>query len=440
MSYPLATVESIKADEKSAIAIGPFGSRMKADLYTENGIPVIRGLNLGNGRELIGPYVYVSEETANGLQSSNLKPGDLVFPHRGNIGEVGIIPASLTRSMMSTSLMKLRVDCAKVLPDYLFHFFRSEEGRRQLLLNASQVGTPGISTPLASLKQLVFPLPNLAIQRDIVEVLGSLNDKIELNRTMNATLEEMVQTLYKSWFVDFAPVKVKARRGDPVTELSISPEAAELFPNALTELEDGTKIPIGWNRSTIGEVASVVGGSTPSTARPDFWDGDLNWVTPRDLSRIHTPILLHTERRITEAGLTQISSGLLPVGSVLLSSRAPIGYLVINAIPVAINQGFIAMKPNGEIPSTFLYCWVKENMDAILARANGSTFLEVSKSNFRPLPVILPENRLLQVFGQMAASLFSQIALNSKESLDLTRMLDELLPRLMNGEVQIVAE
>ncbi|RYG95701.1 MAG: hypothetical protein EON58_13615, partial [Alphaproteobacteria bacterium] len=219
----------------------------------------------------------------------------------------------------------------------------------------------------------------------------------------------------------------------PETVASLAIIAALFAP----ELVDSVlgDIPIGWAIRAIGECAEVVGGSTPSTASPEFWNGEVAWATPKDLSRLSAPVLLETERTITPAGLRTIGSGLLPSGTILLSSRAPIGYLALTECPVAINQGFIAMKPNKGVPACFLLLWTQENLDEIKSRANGSTFLEISKSNFRPLPVALPPQPLLNAFEGSVAPLFALIASNVREAKTLSAIRDTLLPKLMSGEL-----
>ena len=205
-------VEAIKANTPSAIAIGPFGSRMKANLYTDSGVRVIRGNNIGSSRRLEGSFVYVSDVTAADLRSSNVAPDDLVFPHRGAIGEVGIVPDDGHRYMLSTSLMKLSCDTRIAHPLFVFYFFRSPQGRHELLKNSSTVGTPGIATPLASLRHVRLDLPSIVEQRAIAAVLGALDDKIDINRRTGETLEDTARALFKSWFVDFDPVRAKAVR------------------------------------------------------------------------------------------------------------------------------------------------------------------------------------------------------------------------------------
>jgi type I restriction enzyme S subunit len=189
--------------------------------------------------------------------------------------------------------------------------------------------------------ELKLALPPLGAQRAIADFLDEIEGKIELNRRMNETLEAMARALFKSWFVDFDPVRAKAEGRDA----GLPQPLADLFPDSFEDSELG-EIPKGWEIKTVDELADVVGGTTPSTKEPSYWEaGVYAWATPKDLAALSVPVLLDTDRRITDAGLSQIGSGLLPEGTVLLSSRAPIGYLAIAEVPVAINQGFIAMRP-----------------------------------------------------------------------------------------------
>ena len=247
--WRLLSIEAVKAKTRTAISIGPFGSRMKSDRYVAAGVPVIRGNNISDTRELIGELVHVSEETADELRTSNVYPDDLFFPHRGAIGQVGIVPRGREgRYVLSTSLMKLTCDTFLVDPLFVFYFFRSAAGRHQLLKNASTVGTPGIGQPLASLRSIRLPVPPLTVQRAVARILSLLDDKIELNRRMNETLEAMARALFKSWFVDFDPVRAKAEGRQPA---GMDAETAALFPSEFEESALG-EIPRGWRVSTGG--------------------------------------------------------------------------------------------------------------------------------------------------------------------------------------------
>lgn len=304
-------------------------------------------------------------------------------------------------------------------------------------------------------------------RKRIVEILSSFDEKIQLNTQINQTLEQIAQALFKSWFVDFDPVRAKVQalsdglsleqaelaamqaisgktpkeltalsqtQPDRYAELA---ETAKAFPCEMVEV-DGGEVPKGWELSTIGEEVETVGGATPSTKEESFWNnGKIAWTTPKDLSSATSPVLINTERKITELGLKKISSGLLPISTVLLSSRAPIGYLALTKIPVAINQGYIAIKCNKTLSNFYMLQWCKENLEEIKSRASGTTFLEISKTTFRGISIIVPEKNILIMFNKQCESIYEIITNHTKENQKLEKVRDLLLPRLLNGEIQL---
>ena len=422
----------LASDEPGSIAIGPFGSRMKSEVYVKEGVPVIRGTNISDGRQLTGDWVYVSEEFARGIQNCIVEPGDLVFPHRGSIGQVAIIRPEHRKIVLSTSMMKFRADRRQANSAFLYYYFRSSAGRNEILNYSSQVGTPGIGQPLTSLRQFRVPTIDISTQNAIAGVLGILDDKIELNRQLNNTLEAMALAIFKSWFIDFDPVRAKMAGRDT----GLAPELAALFPDSLADSEFG-KVPNGWSFSTIGAETEVVGGNTPSTKDSCFWDGTFAFATPKDLSGLDSPFLLNTERRLTKEGVERVSSGVLPVDTVLMSSRAPIGYVAIARIPVSINQGFAGIKCIRTIGPIFTYFWAKFSKTIIEGRASGSTFLEISKGAFREVEVLRPDETLLSAFEKVATPLFDRIESGVRESATLAALRDFLLPKLMSGEIRV---
>ena len=432
--WPEVPFETLAADEKGAIAIGPFGSRMKADVYVSAGIPVIRGMNITGTRWLKDDWVYVSQEFADGIKNCVVQPGDLVFPHRGAIGEVALIEPQHGQMVLSTSMMKFRPDQGKANPLFLYYYFRSARGRQEILRYSSQVGTPGVGQPLTSMRKFLVPDVPLPRQNVIADILGTLDDKIELNRQINRTLEAIARAIFKSWFVDFEPVKAKAAgrtsfRGMPQSVF-------DQLPDRFTDTELGP-VPEGWEYVPIGNLVDVIGGGTPSTKNPDFWEGgEYAFCTPKDLSRLSAPVLLDTERHITQAGVDKISSGQVPVGAVILSSRAPIGYLALADTPVSVNQGIIAMVA-GEIPNAYILLWTEANMEVIKSRAGGSTFAEISKKNFRPIPALRPDDATLSGFGDLTKPFFGCIASNEREAQTLAAIRDTLLPKLISGELRV---
>lgn len=277
--------------------------------------------------------------------------------------------------------------------------------------------------------------PPVEGQRAIASVLGSLDDKIEQNRRTARALERLARAIFRAWFVDFEPVKAKA--AGAASFPSMPQEVFDALPTAFEDSEIGP-VPEGWEVKAIGDVVSVKGGGTPSTKEPEYWDGGTHcWATPKDMSRLSHPVLLDTERRITDAGVAVISSGLLPVGAVLLSSRAPVGYLALAVVPTAINQGFIAMICDGPLPPAYVLYWTEHSLDAIKARASGTTFPEISKRNFRPLPVVVPTPAVVTAFCEVVDPLIELLTAAVKESVKLAEMRDLLLPKLLSGEVRV---
>ncbi|MGO2421310.1 MAG: restriction endonuclease subunit S [Vibrio casei] len=430
-NWPLVKVDDLKAKTKGSIAIGPFGSRMKSDCYVEKGVPIIRGTNITEGPDFKGEFVFITEEKADELGSCNVYQNDLVFPHRGSIGEVGIILDD-QRYVLSSSLMKISCDTQKVNPQFLYYFFKSRLGRYELLKNASQVGTPGIGQPLTSLKGIELRLPPLSIQDQITGTLSSINQKIAKNASTNQTLEQMAQAIFKSWFVDFDPVKAKMNGEQPE---GMDAATASLFPE---KLDSDTGLPEGWKLSEIGDEVAVVGGGTPSKKNDDFWvNGHIHWTSPKDLSGVQDKVLLDTASKLTETGLKKVSSGLLPVDTVLLSSRAPVGYLALAKVPLAVNQGYIAMKCEKVLPPEFVLQWCVHRMDEIKQRASGSTFAEISKKNFKPISVVVPSEEVLTAYQKLVKPLYDAITSNIRQSEQLSTLRDTLLPKLLSGQLDL---
>ena len=434
--WPLATIGELASGDEGAIAIGPFGSSMKADTYTETGVPVVRGKNLTGRPGFFGGFVFVPEDMASRFVRCLVRPGDLVFPHRGSIGEVGlVIEQGFDQWMLSTSMMKLRPDPNRLDSRFAFYFFRSPLGRHQLLQNASQVGTPGIGQPLASLRSCELALPPLNEQRAIAVVLSALDDKIEQNRLTARALERLARAVFRAWFVDFEPVRAKAAAA---TSFPSMPQSVfDALPIRFVDSDIGP-VPEGWEVKAIGDVVAAKGGGTPSTKNPEYWDrGEHCWATPKDMSSLSHPVLLATGRRITDAGVNCISSGMLPVGTVLMSSRAPVGYLAIAGVPTAINQGFIAMVCDGPLPPIYILNWAFASMDTIKANASGTTFPEISKKSFRPLQVVLPPPEVVVAYQQTADPLFSLLTTCVRQNDELERLRNYLLPKLLSGTVRV---
>ncbi len=391
-------------------------------------IPQMRGgrLNIDQARP-------ISEETfIEWTKKANPQPHDVVLSRRTNPGETAYV-APGERFAVGQNLVLLRADGESVFPPFLRWLVRSPEWWLQVgrYLN---VGAVFDSLKCRDIPKFVLPIPPIDEQRAIAGVLGALDDKIEQNRRTALALERFALAIFQAWFVDFEAVKAKA---DGSTSFPSMPQPVfEALPNRFVESAIGP-VPEGWEVNAIGDVVTCKGGGTPNTKDSAFWGGEHFWATPKDMSRLAHPVLLNTERRITDAGVDSISSGILPVGTVLMSSRAPVGYLAISGVPTAVNQGFIAMVCDGPLPPPYVYSWAFTSMDAIKAHASGTTFPEISKKSFRPLPVVVPTSDVIAAYRQVADPLFDLLASAVRESEQLALLRDYLLPHLLSGTVGV---
>lgn len=275
----------------------------------------------------------------------------------------------------------------------------------------------GTSTKFLTVKILnsfSVQLPSISDQRRIASILSSLDRKIELNNKINADLEEMAQAIFKNWFVDFEPFK----------------------DGKFVDSELGM-IPEGWKVGRLDEIADVVGGSTPSKAKPEYYtQKGIAWLTPKDLSN-HPAV--YTSRGvidITEEGYNSTSTKLMPKGTILFTSRAPIGYISIAQNDICTNQGFKSLVPK-KAGTCFLYCFLKYVTPEIENKSTGSTFKEASGSLMKSLQVIMPEQKVFEDFETIVSPLFARIESLEKENSRLSLLRDTLLPRLMSGELEV---
>jgi type I restriction enzyme S subunit len=282
----------------------------------------------------------------------------------------------------------------------------------------------------------VVPLPDLPTQLVINEVISLVDQQIANNKALAKNLEALAQSVFKSWFIDFDPVHSKSKGERP---FGMDEATALLFPSSFDESEIG-KIPKGWLVRPIHEEVNFCGGGTPSTKKSEYWDGEFLWTTPRDLSNQIGLITIDSERKLTQAGVEKITSKLLPAHSVLMSSRAPIGYISISAFPTAINQGFIGFPAQEKWSPLFIVNWLTFNMHEIKGRSGGGTFAEINRTTFRTIPFLTPPDNLINEFREVTSSLLHKLIDNSVENAKLESLRVRLLDSLISGELEVPKE
>lgn len=390
------------------------GYPFKGNKYANEGIRVVRGDNITIGTLRWDSKEKRWNEPFNKADYYSLKENDIVIGMDGS--RVGRNKAKIHKEDLPL-LLAQRVACIrhneKSDQDYLYYQIFSNN-----FLNYVETIKTGSAIPHISLKQIQdYPITlptRVADQHRIASILSSLDSKIEMNITINAKLEEMAQALFKKWFVNYEPFKDKG----------------------MVESELGM-IPKGWKVGKLEDLGDIVGGSTPSKKNPEYYtENGIAWITPKDLSIHNNKFTSKGEIDITEAGYKSTSTKLMPRGTVLFSSRAPIGYISIAKNEICTNQGFKSIVPN-YAGTAYLYCLLKKLTPSIECKATGSTFKEVSGSFMKSLSVIIPPKEVIDEYEMIIESIFEIQENNEEESLRLSQIRDTLLPKLMSGEIEI---
>ncbi len=279
---------------------------------------------------------------------------------------------------------------------------------------------------------VLVDVPPPSEQRAIARILGALDDKIELNRRMNETLQAMARALFKSWFVDFDPVHANAE--GRITGLP--KQMADLFPGRFKDSEMG-EIPEQWTVGTILEQAELLSGGTPKTDREDYWDGGVPWASAGDVSQCDQTFLVSTERTVTEKGLKESATQLIPAFSTVVVARgATTGRMVLFGRAMAMNQTCYALTSKIKTPFA-LHCHLRQMINDLVHAAHGSVFNTITTSTFNSGHFVLPPGRVLVEFEKCVSPFFSRILANSTESQALTALRDTLLPKLISGELRV---
>lgn len=348
--------------------------------------------------------------TKSGLNSCSaqfLPAGSVLFSSRAPIGYIAIAKNPIVTNQGFKSIIP---DKEKVDSLFLYYLLKYKKND----IEALGSGTTFKEVSGFTMKNVEVFIPSLKVQQQIAGVLGALDDKIELNRRINENLEQQAQALFKSWFVDFEPFK----------------------DGKFVDSELGM-IPEGWRVGTLEEIGQIIGGGTPSKANSSFYcENGIPWITPKDLSINKSKYISRGENDITEIGYRNSSAKKIPAGSVLFSSRAPIGYIAIANNEVTTNQGFKSVIPT-KAGTCFIYLFLQLYKKYIESLATGSTFKEASGALMKSLKLKIPPQSIFENFESMLNPLFSQQCVLESEIDHLSKLRDTLLPRLMSGELQI---
>lgn len=452
--WPYKRVEEIALK----VAMGPFGSSIKVETFTDTGIPIISGQHLRDAELTDSEFNFITEEHADSLKNANVQRGDVIFTHAGNIGQVAFIPnhSKYQRYVISQRQFYLRCDTSIILPEFVVYYFKSPEGQHKLLANANQVGVPSIARPSSYLKTIEVPVPSIEEQQVVVRNIKALDVKIRANRRINQTLEAMAQAIFKSWFVDFDPVKAKIaaieQGQDPLraamrvisgktdAELDQMPRehhdqlaaTAALFPDVVEESELG-EIPKGWNNGILADLCNLNPESwsaktLPSTVHyvdlANTKNGEIS-----ELQAVSGKDIPSRARRVLRPGDTI-------VGTVRPGNRS---FALIGEADLTGSTGFAVLRPSTQewLEFVYLVATSESNIERLAHLADGGAYPAIRPEVVVRENVVIPTKNVVQAFHREVQPLFSRILASKEQVKRLAELRDTLLPKLLSGELRV---
>ena len=398
------------------ISMGPFGSDIKKEVYTDSGVPVLNGSNLQGFKLGEDSFGYVTEEKANSLKKSIAHRGDIVVTHRGTLGQIIYIPqdSKYDRYLISQSQFRFKLKKDLAIPEYVVYYFHSREGQNRLLSNASQVGVPALARASTTFRLLKIPLPALDVQSKIVSILKSLDDKIENNRKINENLEQQAQALFKSWFVDFEPF-----RDQPFVESELG------------------MIPEGWRVGVLNELVYFINGY-PFKSESFVSKGRYKVITIKSVQDGN--LSTNNTSYIDELPLNLKKECILSLGDILLSLTGNVGRCcLVDENNLLLNQRVAKIVPTQISSNSYVYAYFRrmDTQQSLISIARGTAQANLSPIETGNLKVIIPPKQIIDNYSTIVSKLLLNIIELKLENSKLSHLRDTFLPRLMSGELSV---
>ena len=383
------------------------GYAFKSKDFASSGVPVIKIKNVKPNQIIESDFSYIPETIAEEKSKWLIRKGDILLTMTGNradgspeswVGKAALFTLE-SKYLLNQRVAAITSNHKELDTEYLGYYLSSWESQLYFIKRSNSSGGQANISP-DIVRNYIIALPPLEEQLKIVGILKTIDARIKNNYDINDNLEQQAQFYFQNLFV---------KNADPE-----------------------------WTKGTISDLGAVVGGSTPSKSKPEYYTSDgIAWITPKDLSINKAKFISHGENDITELGLKNSSASVMPEGTVLFSSRAPIGYIAIASGEVTTNQGFKSVVPKPEIGTAYVYYFLKHNLPVIEGMASGSTFKEVSGNTMKNVPAVIPDTETLARFNDFCAPIFAQQKILEKENHSLTALRDNLLPKLMSGEIDV---
>ena len=421
--------------------------------YSEDGeYYFINGNNLENGKIVFKDTTKRVNKEQYLKYKKTLNDRTLLVSINGTIGNIAYYNSEKVVLGKSACYFNLKDDIDKSYVRYVLsgHYFQS-------YINTFATGTTIKNISLKTMREFSFKLPYLPEQKAIAHFLGTLDNKIELNRQMNQTLESMAQTLFKSWFVDFDPVidnalaagnpipdALKAKAGQRADQLKAATQSGtlptanrKLFPSEFTFTEELGWIPKGWEVKKLCELIDLTGGGTPKTSVEEYWSGEIPWFSVVDAPSQSDLYVLDTEKHVTQLGVDKSSTKILNFGTTIISARGTVGKCAMVSRPTAMNQSCYGINGKEGIADIYTYYSVLINISDLQQKAHGSVFNTITTNTFSTIHLPFGGEKLTLAFDANVESFFKKILLNGIQAQNLAKLRDTLLPKLLSGELRI---
>ncbi len=408
--------------------------RPRRDEFVDAGTAFIRAADMDQGRVLFETASQINDVALARIRKGIGAGGDVLLSHKGTVGKVAYAPLDSPPFVCSPQTTFWRtLDTDRLDRKYLYAYMRSPHFHAQLRSRQNETDMAAYVS-LTAQRQLEVLLPEIGAQRAIAEILGSLDDKIELNRRMNRVLEGMARAIFKAWFIDFDPVKAKAAGA---TRFPGMPQHVfEQLPNQLVDSELG-EIPEGWEVVPFSDLIDLIGGGTPRRKIAEYWDGDIPWFSVKDAPAKQDIWVIDTEEHITRAGVENSSAKIMRERTTLISARGTVGRLALTAVPMAMNQSCYGIQGKDGIGDFFVFFTIQNAVEDLQQRVHGSVFDTITRRTFDLLVQVRPQTDLIDAFEEAVAPFLDLMKTNLFESRVLSNTRNTLLPKLISGELRV---
>ena len=392
------------------IQTGPFGSQLHQSDYSESGIPVVMPKDLVGGKISEESIARVDKTHVERLCRHKIETGDILYSRRGDVGRCAYVTKKEEGWLCGTGC--LRVTIASEKADSRFVFFQLQHPDTVGWVEKHAVGATMLNLNTTILSSVSIRLPALEIQKRIADILSAYDDLIENNQKQIKLLEEAAQRLYKEWFVDLH------------------------FPgHEDTKIVDG--VPEGWQYEKLGDLVKTTSGGTPSRRKSEYYvNGNIRWIKTKELN---DGFIFETEEHITEDAVKNSSAKVLPEGALIVAMYgATIGKIGITAAEMACNQACCAfISFDDMISKEYLYCWLMDNREYLVSQGKGAAQSNLSQDMIRNFSILCPDKKVMKIFTEIVTTMLENKRVLENKILILSEARDDLLPKLMSGEVEV---